>query len=105
MTIVLFAGVNHIITLLKWPEETYWGLIGLGAAPLIVSIMSAFRGLFQGHENMVPTGVSMIIEQFARVVFGIGLTWFLWTNITILDWLLVVQHLVQRPEVYLLLYI
>ncbi|WP_430886388.1 putative polysaccharide biosynthesis protein [Fusibacter sp. JL216-2] len=76
MTIVLFAGVNHIITLLKWPEETYWGLIGLGAAPLIVSIMSAFRGLFQGHENMVPTGVSMIIEQFARVVFGIGLTWF-----------------------------
>ena len=76
MTIVLFAGVNHIIALLKWPDETYWGLMGLGAAPLIVSIMSAFRGLFQGHENMVPTGVSMIIEQFARVVFGIGLTWF-----------------------------
>ncbi len=77
MTVVLFAGVNHIIAALKWPQETYWGLMGLGAAPLIVSIMSAFRGLFQGHENMVPTGVSMIIEQFARVVFGIGLTWFL----------------------------
>ena len=76
MTIILFAGVNHIIAILKWPQETYWGLIGLGAAPLIVSVMSAFRGLFQGHENMVPTGVSMIIEQFARVVFGIGLTWF-----------------------------
>lgn len=76
MTIVLFAGANRIITLLQWPHETYWGLIGLGAAPLIVSIMSAFRGLFQGHENMVPTGVSMIIEQFARVLFGIGLTWF-----------------------------
>jgi len=80
MTVILFAGANHIITLLKWPQETYWGLIGLGAAPLIVSIMSAFRGLFQGHENMVPTGVSMIIEQFARVLFGIGLTWFFMTR-------------------------
>ncbi len=76
MTVILFAGANQIIALLSWPKETYWGLIGLGAAPLIVSIMSAFRGLFQGHENMVPTGVSMIIEQFARVLFGIGLTWF-----------------------------
>jgi len=76
MTIILFAGARQVIELFSWPEETYWGLIGLGAAPLIVSVMSAFRGLFQGHENMVPTGVSMIIEQFARVVFGIGLTWF-----------------------------
>lgn len=76
LTVVLFTGANHIIVALKWPRETYWGLIGLGAAPLIVSIMSSFRGLFQGHENMVPTGVSMIIEQFARVVFGIGLTWY-----------------------------
>jgi len=76
MTIILFAGSHYVIALFRWPQETYWGLIGLGAAPLIVSVMSAFRGLFQGHENMVPTGISMIIEQFARVVFGIGLTWF-----------------------------
>ncbi len=73
---VLFGFSKQIIQLLDWPSQTYWGLIGLGAAPLIVSIMSAFRGLFQGHENMVPTGISMIIEQFARVVFGIGLTWY-----------------------------
>ncbi len=79
-TAILLLFSKQIIQVLDWPQETYWGLIGLGAAPLIVSIMSSFRGLFEGNENMVPTGISMIIEQFARVVFGIGLTWYFMKN-------------------------
>ncbi len=76
-TVILWLGSPYIIRVLKWPIQTYWGLMGLVLAPLFISMVSAFRGLFQGHENMIPTGVSMIIEQFARVIVGIGLTWYI----------------------------
>jgi len=39
-------------------------------AIFIVSISSAFRGYFQGLQNMVPTAISQICEQFMRVVVG-----------------------------------
>ena len=39
-------------------------------AIFIVSISSAFRGYFQGFQNMVPTAISQICEQFIRVAVG-----------------------------------
>lgn len=41
-------------------------------ALLIVPVMSAYRGYFQGQQNMNPTAVSQIMEQVFRV--GIGLS-------------------------------
>lgn len=41
-------------------------------ALLIVPLMSAYRGYFQGQQNMNPTAVSQITEQLFRV--GIGLS-------------------------------
>jgi stage V sporulation protein B len=39
--------------------------------------MAAFRGYFQGMQNMKPTALSQIIEQIFRVVFGLLLAFFL----------------------------
>jgi stage V sporulation protein B len=39
-------------------------------AIIVVSIASAFRGYFQGLQNMVPTAVSQICEQIVRVLVG-----------------------------------
>lgn len=39
-------------------------------AIFVVSISSAFRGYFQGVQNMVPTALSQICEQIVRVVVG-----------------------------------
>lgn len=36
----------------------------------IVSISSAFRGYFQGTQNMMPTALSQICEQLVRVIVG-----------------------------------
>lgn len=44
---------------------------------LLVPIMSAYRGYFQGRQNMNPTAVSQLFEQLFRVVFGLGLAYFL----------------------------
>lgn len=42
-------------------------------AIFIVSIASAFRGYFQGLQNMVPTAISQIIEQIVRISIGFTL--------------------------------
>lgn len=39
----------------------------------IVSVASAFRGYFQGLQNMVPTALSQIFEQIVRIVIGFSL--------------------------------
>src|SRR5699024_5351167 len=48
-------------------------------------IMSAFRGYFQGHFNMMPTGISQVIEAFFKLVVGLALALFL-------------VNVVQKPE-------
>lgn len=40
----------------------------------IVSVASAFRGYFQGLQNMVPSAVSQIFEQILRVTLGFALS-------------------------------
>ncbi len=64
---------NQIINILKWDKKVYFSLIGMALSPLCVCILGVFRGFFQGFENMVPTGVSQIIEQITRVLVGISL--------------------------------
>lgn len=77
MTLV-FAGLAYQIAgFFNWPEETVYALWGLSLAPVLVTAMSTLRGLFQGYQNTVPTGISMIIEQIGRVIIGLGLAWFL----------------------------
>ena len=43
------------------PKAVYC-VMALSPSVLCVCVMSAFRGYFQGHFNMIPTGVSQIIE-------------------------------------------
>ncbi|MDE6107356.1 MAG: polysaccharide biosynthesis protein [Oscillospiraceae bacterium] len=55
---------------LKNPKAVYC-VIALSPSVLCVCIVSAFRGYFQGHFNMAPTGVSQIIEAIFKVVVGL----------------------------------
>ena len=57
--------------------NAYYSFIALVPALFFVPIMSAFRGLFQGRQNMGPTAISQIAEQFFRVVTGLTLTYLL----------------------------
>jgi stage V sporulation protein B len=71
----LYFSARKIIALLNWPPETYYAVVGLAFAPFFVSIMSAFRGYFQGMQIMLPTALSQIVEQTGRVVIGVGLAY------------------------------
>lgn len=49
----------------------------LSPAIFVVTILSCFRGYFQGFQNMVPTGTSQVFEQLFRVVSMVGLAYWL----------------------------
>jgi stage V sporulation protein B len=71
LTMLIFS--KQITILFKWDAKAYYSLMALGVAPIFISIMGAFRGFFQGLQNMTPTGISQILEQIGRVIIGIGL--------------------------------
>lgn len=47
------------------------GYIALAPSVALVSVISVFRGWFQGNGNMRPTAISEILEQAVKVCFGL----------------------------------
>lgn len=76
-TCILFFFSSSIIELLQWDYKSYYSLVGISLAPMIISIMTVFRGFFQGFQNMTYSAISQILEQVGRVVFGVGLAFIL----------------------------
>jgi stage V sporulation protein B len=55
-----------------------YSIKAIAPALLIVPIMAAYRGYFQGKQNMRPTAASQVAEQFFRVATGLFLAfWFM----------------------------
>lgn len=76
-SLFLLIFSHNLVSFFKWDAKSYYALIGIAFAPIVISIMSAFRGFFQGLQNMNPTAVSQIIEQLGRVIIGVGLAYLL----------------------------
>ena len=57
------------------PKAVYC-IMALAPSVLCVCVMSSFRGYFQGHFNMMPTGVSQIIEVGSKLLVGLALAMF-----------------------------
>ena len=59
-------------------DDSSWAaVLALSPCVLLVCLVSAYRGFFQGQSNMTPTSVSQIFESLCRLVFGLGLAWLL----------------------------
>lgn len=76
-TLILFFFARPIIRFIQWDMKSYYALLGISFAPFVISIMTIYRGFFQGLQNMTPSGMSQILEQLGRVVIGVGLAIFL----------------------------
>lgn len=75
-TAFLLFGAQWIIDSTGWTQDSYWSIIAIAPAPLIISLCSAYRGYFQGFQIMNPTAVSQILEQVVRVALGVLLAWY-----------------------------
>ena len=68
---ILLASFSGLIASFQGNDMLYLGYLGLAPAVVLVSVLSAFRGYFQGLSDMMPTAVSQVIEQGAKLVFGL----------------------------------
>lgn len=69
---ICFFGSNVITRKLGNPDASL-AVRAIAPAILFVPILSAFRGYFQGRQNMNPTAISEISEQLIRVITGLTL--------------------------------
>jgi O-antigen/teichoic acid export membrane protein len=51
--------------------NAYSGYVAIAPAIIISSLIATLRGYFQGIENMVPTTVSLIVEQIIKLTVGL----------------------------------
>lgn len=72
----LFFGAPVVAVLLGEPRLTL-AIQSVSFALLVVPVMAAIRGYFQGQQNMMPTAVSQVVEQLVRVATIIFLSYWL----------------------------
>lgn len=63
----LYFGAPWIARWMGNEEMLTLPIRAVSFALLVVPLMAAARGYFQGYQDMIPTAVSQVIEQFVRV--------------------------------------
>ena len=77
-TFLLYFGAGWLIEQhFVRDARAYYAIVALAPAILFVTVLSSYRGYFQGMQMMTPTAVSQIIEQLFRVVIMIFLAFYL----------------------------
>lgn len=78
---VLSGGIMLLVicfntVLARWQGNSLASIAYLGIAPaiVIVGLIGAFKGYFQGRQNMLPSSISQLIEQSTKLVVGISLS-------------------------------
>lgn len=70
----LYGGAT-VIARSMGDEQLAMPLRAVAWSLLLVPMVAILRGYFQGHQNMMPTGVSQVMEQLIRVVFILIAAW------------------------------
>ena len=73
LSLTFYGAIPYIIeTGVITDSRAEGALVAVAPAIVIVSILACFRGYFQGFQNMLPTGISQVCEQLARVIVMVG---------------------------------
>lgn len=77
-SILLYTGAgwlidNHYVR----DPRAYYAIAALAPAIFFVTILSSYRGYFQGMQQMLPTGFSQIMEQLLRVITMVAFAYLL----------------------------
>lgn len=73
-SLTLFFGARLFSGLVGYPDA-YLTMAAMSPSLFFVGCMSAFRGYFQGRENMLPTAVSEVIEALSKLFVGLSLAY------------------------------
>ena len=74
-TLIMLVFSRQLSVMVTTNENSWAAIAALSPCVLLICIVSAHRGFFQGQSNMTPTSVSQVYEAMIRVVFGLGGAW------------------------------
>ena len=77
MFLILFFGAEFIVTNIQHNPNAVSAMRAIAPALLIVPSMSAYRGYYQGYQQMTRIAASQVIEQVFRVFLGLALAYIL----------------------------
>ena len=71
-SVLMIFGAKPLANIMNQPDA--WVSIAcLGPCGILICLMSAYRGYFNGQGNMAPTSVTQVIEAFIKLVVGLAL--------------------------------
>lgn len=74
---ICYFGAGFIAEYISKDEGAIMPIKAIAPALIFVPVMSAYRGYFQGRQNMNPTAISQFVEQIFRVAVGLTLAFVL----------------------------
>ncbi|MBQ7717897.1 MAG: oligosaccharide flippase family protein [Clostridia bacterium] len=69
-SLILYFFADKLAALVHIPDAEA-GIRVIAPAVLFVAISSAFRGYFQGRQNMYPTAFSEVVESSGKMIIGL----------------------------------
>lgn len=76
VSLLMFFGANQWAAFIKNPNSSL-AIRALSITAFFAFIMSALRGYFQGHSDMIPTAISQIIEALSKLIIGCSLAYYI----------------------------
>jgi len=77
LTLLVMQNAHFLANTVLHEPRAYYPILAVAPAILLSCLMSVFRGYFQGHQWMMPTAVSQVLEQLFRVTAVIYLAFLL----------------------------
>ena len=68
----MIFGAKPLANIMNQPDA-WISIACLGPCGILICLMSAYRGYFNGQGNMAPTSVTQVIEAFIKLVVGLAL--------------------------------
>lgn len=76
---IMLVGLTILVakpfSFLQGNGNSYLSYFAIAPAIVFASIVSVLKGYFQGVENMMPSSISLIIQQASRLIFGLLLAY------------------------------
>lgn len=73
-TLILLLFAYPLTKYVIKTSEAFYSVIAIAPSIFFCCLISSYRGYYEGLSNMVPTGISQIIETLGKLVFGIFLS-------------------------------
>jgi stage V sporulation protein B len=67
LTLLVMQSAHFLAEKVLHQPRAYYPIMAVAPAIFFSGLMSVFRGYFQGHQWMIPTAVSQVVEQLFRV--------------------------------------